>query len=127
MDTNSIYELINKEKDICEKDIFSLINKAKTYHVNNVDISKFYDLENDYNRFKLDDSTQRYNLNKEIIDYKLSLLHQFINDLEEEKKFLDYKVEKEHALNEREYNEYLTNVVARTDYINKWYNEYINK
>lgn len=127
MDSNSIYELINKEKDICEKDIFSLINKAKTYHVNNVDISKFYDLENDYNRFKLDDSTQRYNLNKEIIDYKLSLLHQFINDLEEEKRFLDFKVEKEHELSDREYNEYLANVVARTDYVNKWYSEFINK
>jgi hypothetical protein len=124
MNGDNVFDEINKEKTICEKDILTLIERAKTYHVNNIDISKYYDLNNDYDKYKIDDSVQRYNLNKDIIDYKLHLLETSIHDLEEEKKFLDYKLKKEQELNNKEYNEYLTNVVARTEYVDRWYNEY---
>ena len=121
---NNVFAEIDKEKSICEKDILTLIERARSYHVNNVDISKYYDLVNDYDRYKIDDSLQRYNLNNEILDYKLNLLKSFINDLEEEKDFIKYKLKKEQELSNKEYNEYLTNVVARTEYIDRWYNEY---
>ena len=127
MNGDNVFDEINKEKTICEKDILTLIERAKTYHVNNIDISKYYDLTNDYDKYKIDDSVQRYNLNKDIIDYKLHILETSIHDLEEEKKFLDYKLKKEQELNNKEYNEYLTNVVARTEYVDRWYNEYNNQ
>lgn len=121
---NNVFAEIDKEKSICEKDILTLIERARSYHVNNVDISKYYDLNNDYDRYKIDDSLQRYNLNNEILDYKLNLLKTFINDLEEEKEFIKYKLKKEQELSNKDYNEYLTNVVARTEYIDRWYNEF---
>lgn len=127
MNGDNVFDEINKEKTICEKDILTLIERAKTYHVNNIDISKYYDLTNDYDKYKIDDSVQRYNLNKDIIDYKLHILETSIHDLEEEKKFLDYKLKKEQELNNKDYNEYLTNVVARTEYVDRWYNEYNNQ
>ena len=121
---NNVFAEIDKEKSICEKDILTLIERARSYHVNNVDISKYYDLNNDYDRYKIDDSLQRYSLNNEILDYKLNLLKTFINDLEEEKEFIKYKLKKEQELSNKDYNEYLTNVVARTEYIDRWYNEF---
>ena len=123
----NVYEEIDKEKTICERDILSLIDKAKSYHVNNIDISKYYDLTTDFDKYKIDDTLQRYKLNCEITDYKVDLLQAFIKELCEEKRFLDFKLEKEQSLNEKEYKEYLTNIVARTDYINRWYSEFINQ
>lgn len=123
----AVYEEVNQEKDICEKDILNLIDKAKSYHVNNIDISKYYDLSNEFDRYKIDDSLQRYKLNREITDYKIDLLQSFLRELFEEKKFVEFKLEKEQNLNEQEYKEYLNNVVARTEYINRWYSEFINQ
>lgn len=123
----NVYEEIDKEKTICERDILTLIDKAKSYHVNNIDISKYYDLSTDFDKYKIDDTLQRYKLNCEITDYKVDLLQAFIKELCEEKRFLDFKLEKEQSLNEKEYKEYLTNIVARTDYINRWYSEFMNQ
>ena len=123
----NVYEEINKEKDICERDILGLIDRAKSYHVNNIDISKYYDLSTDYEKYKVDDTLQRYRLNKEITDYKIDVLQTFLNELFEEKKFVEFKLGKEQALSDQEYKEYLSNVVARTEYVNRWYNEFINQ
>ena len=124
---NQVYEEVNQEKDICEKDILSLIDKAKSYHVNNIDISKYYDLTTEFDKYKIDDSLQRYKLNNEITDYKIDVLQTFLRELFEEKKFVQFKLEKEQNLNEQEYKEYLNNVVARTEYINRWYSEFLNQ
>ena len=126
MDQN-IYEEIAQEKDICEKDILNLLDKVKSYHVNNIDISKHYDLNTEFEKFKVDDSLQRYKLNTEITDYKIDLLQSFLNELYEEKSFLDFKLTKEQNLTDQEYKEYITNVVARTDFISRWYSEFMNK
>lgn len=123
----NVYEEINKEKNICERDILGLIDRAKSYHVNNIDISKYYDLSTDYEKYKVDDTLQRYRLNKEITDYKIDVLQTFLNELFEEKKFVEFKLGKEQALSDQEYKEYLSNVVARTEYVNRWYNEFINQ
>lgn len=123
----NVYAEINKEKDICERDILGLIDRAKSYHVNNIDISKYYDLSTDYEKYKVDDTLQRYRLNKEITDYKIDLLQTFLNELFEEKRFVEFKLEKEQALSDQEYKEYLSNVVARSEYINRWYSEFINQ
>ena len=95
--------------------------------MNNIDISKYYDLNTDFDKYKIDDTLQRYKLNTEITDYKIDLLQAFLKELFEEKKFVEFKLEKEQNLNEKEYKEYLTNIVARTEYINRWYNEFINQ
>jgi lysine/ornithine N-monooxygenase len=123
----NVYEEVNKEKDICERDILGLIDRAKSYHVNNIDISKYYDLSTDYEKYKVDDTLQRYRLNKEITDYKIDVLQTFLNELFEEKKFVEFKLGKEQALSDQEYKEYLSNVVARTEYVNRWYSEFINQ
>ena len=123
----NVYAEINKEKDICERDILGLIDRAKSYHVNNIDISKYYDLSTDYEKYKVDDTLQRYRLNKEITDYKIDVLQTFLNELFEEKKFVEFKLGKEQALSDQEYKEYLSNVVARTEYVNRWYSEFINQ
>ena len=123
----NVYEEVNKEKDICERDILGLIDKAKSYHVNNIDISKYYDLSTDYDKYKVDDTLQRYKLNKEITDYKIDVLQTFLQELFEEKKFVEFKLGKEQALSDQEYKEYSSNVVARTEYVNRWYNEFINQ
>lgn len=123
----NVYEEVNKEKNICERDILGLIDRAKSYHVNNIDISKYYDLNTDYEKYKVDDTLQRYRLNKEITDYKIDVLQTFLKELFEEKRFVEFKLGKEQALSDQEYKEYLSNVVARTEYVNRWYNEFINQ
>lgn len=123
----NVYEEVDREKSICQRDILSLIDKAKSYHVNNIDISKYYDLTTDFDKYKIDDTLQRYKLNTEITDYKIDLLQAFLKELLEEKKFVEFKLEKEQSLNEKEYREYLTNIVARTEYINRWYSEFMNQ
>ena len=127
MEEDKTYLEIEKEKDICERDILSLIDRAKSYHVNNIDISKYYNLETDFDKYKIDDSIQRYKLVKEINNYKIDVLQSFLKELFEEQEFVEFKLSKEQKLNESEYKEYLSNVVARTEYITRWYNEFINQ
>jgi hypothetical protein len=124
---DTAYEEINNEKNICERDILGLIDKAKSYHVNNIDISKYYDLTTDFDKYKIDDTMQRHRLNKDITKYKIDILQSFLKELYEEQKFVDFKLIKEQNLSEQEYKEYLNNVVARTEYVNRWYNEFINQ
>lgn len=119
-----INELINNEKDICEKEIFKIIEKARSYHVNNIDISKYYDLPDEFDKYKIDDITNRYKLSDEIISFKIDLLNTLIKDLYNDKSFLEYKFKKEQELSQQEYIEYSTNIVSRNDYVSKWLNEF---
>jgi hypothetical protein len=123
----NVYEEIDREKSECQRDILYLIDKAKSYHVNNIDISKYYDLSTEFDKYKVDDTLQRYKLNTEIIGYKIDLLQTFLQELFEEKKFVEFKLEKEQNLSEKEYKEYLSNIVARSELISRWYNEFINQ
>ena len=114
----------NKEKEICEKELINISERIRSFHVNNIDISKYYNLPMEYEKYQVDDTSLRYKLNYEIVSYKIDILKKMINDLNVEKEFIKFKLEKEQSLNQNEYQDYVTNIVARNDYINRWWNEF---
>ena len=67
---------------------------------------------------------EKYDLNKECIDYKIAMLLKYIDDLKIERRFLEFKRSKEDMLNKNEYQEYLRNDIFRNDLITKWYKEF---
>lgn len=117
-------EEINKIKDTFKEDITYYLSKIKNYQVNTIDITSEYDLENNYDQFKNSDIQIKYDLNKECIDYKISMLLKYIDDLKIERRFLEFKRSKEDMLNKNEYQEYLRNDIFRNDLITKWYKEF---
>lgn len=122
-----INDMINNEKDICKKNIFKMIDQARNYHVNNIDISKYYNLPEEFDKYKIDDITNRFKLNDEVNTYKIDILNSLLKDLYNEKKFLEYRFKKEQELSQQEYIDYSTNIVTRNDYVSKWLNEFNNK
>jgi len=117
-------EEINKIKDTFKEDITYYLSKIKNYQVNTIDITSEYDLENNYDQFKNNDTQIKYDLNKECIDYKIAMLLKYIDDLKIERRFLEFKRSKEDMLNKNEYQEYLRNDIFRNDLITKWYKEF---
>lgn len=117
-------EEINKIKDTFKEDITYYLSKIKNYQVNTIDITSEYDLENNYDQFKNSDIQIKYDLNKECIDYKITMLLKYIDDLKIERRFLEFKRSKEDMLNKNEYQEYLRNDIFRNDLITKWYKEF---
>ena len=121
------YDEINKEKEICQKEIFKIIDHARSYHVNNVDISKYFDLPAEFDKYQIEDTSQRFKLNDDITQYKIDILKTLLTDLYNEKEFIKFKFKKEQELNQQEYIDYTTNIVVRNDYISKWLSEFNNK
>lgn len=117
-------EEINKIKDTFKEDITYYLSKIKNYQVNSIDVSSEYNLENDYDQFKNNDIQIKYDLNKDCIDYKITMLLKYLDDLKIERRFLEFKRSKEDMLNKNEYQEYLRNGIFRNDLISKWYKEF---
>lgn len=117
-------EEINKIKDTFKEDITYYLSKIKNYQVSTIDITSEYDLENNYDQFKNSDIQMKYDLNKECIDYKITMLLKYMDDLKIERRFLEFKRSKEDMLNKTEYQEYLRNDIFRNDLITKWYKEF---
>ena len=86
---------VRKIKEAYQQDISLLLGKIRSYHINNVDISNDYDLEDDFEKFKVDDTYLRYKINNDSIEYKISILQGYLSDLFVEKKFNNYRREKE--------------------------------
>ena len=107
-----------------DKIINDMINNEK---VNNIDISKYYNLPEEFDKYKIDDITNRFKLNDEVNTYKIDILNSLLKDLYNEKKFLEYRFKKEQELSQQEYIDYSTNIVTRNDYVSKWLNEFNNK
>lgn len=120
-------EDVRKIKETFKSDISILMGKIRTYHVNNVDISDGYDLENNFDRFKIDDSYLRYSINNDAIDYKIALLQGYLEDLFLEKKFNDFRREKEEKMTKNEYLEYTHNPTVKSDKLSAWYQEFSQK
>ncbi len=118
-------EEVRKIKDAYHQDISLLIGKIRSYHINNVDISADYDLENNFDKFKVDDSYLRYKLNNDAIEYKITILQGYLQDLFIEKKFNNFRREKEEKLTKNEYLEYTHNPSVKSDKISQWYQEFI--
>lgn len=120
-------EDIRKVKEEYEKDMAILLGRIRSYHVNNIDISSEYDLENDFEKFKVDDTYIKYSLNNDTIEYKINLLQGYLQDLFIEKKFNAYRREQEEKLTKREYLEYIHNPSVRGDRISAWYHDFMEK
>ena len=58
-------EDVRKIKDNFKDDISYYLTKIKNYQANTIDISGNYDLEKEYDKFKMDDIALRFNLNDE--------------------------------------------------------------
>ena len=120
-------EEIKTIKDEAKRDLSVLMGRVKSYKPINFDVSNEYDLDNNFDRFKIDDSFIRYNLRNDITEYKINLMQDYLNDLFQEKKFNEYVKEKEEALTKPEYMEYIKNPVSREDRLNGWYQEFMQK
>lgn len=116
-----------KIKEAYQQDISVLMGKIRSYHINNVDISADYDLENNFDKFKVDDSYLRYKINNDSIEYKIALLQGYLQDLFAEKKFNNFRREKEEKLTKNEYLEYTHNPSVKSDKIALWYQEFMQK
>lgn len=116
-----------KIKEAYQQDISVLMGKIRSYHINNVDISADYDLEKNFDKFKVDDSYLRYKLNNDSIEYKIALLQGYLQDLFVEKKFNNFRREKEEKLTKNEYLEYTHNPSVKSDKISLWYQEFVQK
>ena len=84
-------EDVRKLKDDYEKDISILINRVRNYHTNNFDLSKEYDIENNFDKYRLDETFLNYNIANDVLEFKINLLQGMLQDLFVEKKFNEFK------------------------------------
>lgn len=120
-------EDVRKLKDDYEKDISILINRVRNYHTNNFDLSKEYDIENNFDKYRLDETFLNYNIANDVLEFKINLLQGMLQDLFIEKKFNEFKRLQEEKLPKNEYLEYTHNPTVRSDKISYWYSEFMNK
>ena len=133
-DYNEIYGMLSMDREDArklkqdyEKDMSILIGRVRSYHINQLDISNEYDLDNDFEKFKVDDIFLKYTTNNDAISFKINLLQGYLQDLFIEKKFNEYRREQEEKLSKREYLEYIHNPMVRQDRISAWYQEFMKK
>jgi hypothetical protein len=84
-------EDVRKLKQDYEKDMSILIGRVRSYHINQLDISNEYDLDNDFEKFKVDDIFLKYTTNNDAISFKINLLQGYLQDLFIENKFNEYR------------------------------------
>ena len=131
---NELYNMLSTDredvrriKDEYEKDMSVLLGRIRSYHINQIDITDEYDLENNFDKFKVDDTYLKYSINNDALDFKISLLQGYLQELFIEKKFNIYKREQEEKLSKREYLEYINNPNVKSDRISAWYQEFMQK
>ena len=61
------------------------------------------------------------------IDYKLKLMQDYVKELFAEKKFLDFRREKEKELDKETYLNYISDESVRAQLIGTWYKEFVEK
>jgi hypothetical protein len=120
-------EDVRRIKQEYEKDMSVYLGRIRSYHINQIDITDEYDLENDFDKFKINDTFLKYTMNTDALDYKISLLQGYLQELFIEKKFNLYKREQEEKLSKREYMEYINNPNVKGDRISAWYHDFMQK
>lgn len=118
---------VKRIKDEYEQDMVVLLGRIRSYHIGDVDIRREYDLENDFEKFKVDNIFLNYTLNNDAIDYKITLLQGYLQDLFVEKKFNEFRKEQEEKLTKNEYLEYVHNLTVKGDKVSSWYQEFMQK
>ena len=86
-----------------------------------------YDLANDFIKYQSDNISKRYELNSYAIDYKLKLMQDYVKELFAEKKFLDFRRDKEKELDRDTYLNYIRDENVRSELIGSWYKEFVEK
>lgn len=118
---------VRKIKDEYEHDINMLLNRVRQYHINEMDLSNEYDIETNFDQYKMDETAINYNVNNDTLEYKIALLQGYLQELFVEKKFNKYKREQEEKMSKNEYLEYTHNPSVKSDKISFWYSEFMNK
>ncbi len=121
---NTSSEVIN-EKENNHKDIDHILTMLKTYQPINIDISNNYNIDNSLAKFKINDIDIRYDINLDLINYKILVIQNYLQELFVERKFLDFTQSKENELSQDEYLEYVKNPIIKNKYIDKWYDEFM--
>lgn len=118
---------VRELKEKYEKEISMLLNKVRSYTVDNIDIQSEYDITEDFTKFQLDDINLRHSIEQDLIQYKISILQGYLQDLFSEKKFADFKRTQEQQLSKDEYLVYTNNPEYQAHFINAWYQDFMEK
>lgn len=131
---NELYNMLSTDREDVknikansEKDISMLLGRVRSYTVDDVNIESDYNLDTDYERYKIDNIFLNYNVRKDLMEYRITLLQSYLQDLFVEKKFNDYRKEKEEKLSKTEYLEYMHNPTVKSDRIAAWYQEFMQR
>lgn len=131
---NELYNMLSTDREDVknikansEKDISMLLGRVRSYTVDDVNIESDYNLDTDYERYKIDNIFLNYNVRKDLMEYRITLLQSYLQDLFVEKKFNDYRKEKEEKLSKTEYLEYMHNPTVKSDRIAVWYQEFMQR
>ena len=133
-DFNEFYNVLNPSyidnKDLRDEFVQNVTKMFETIKMSDINIeddSYNYDLENDFIKYQSDNISKRYELNSYAIDYKLKLMQDYVKELFAEKKFLDFRREKEKELDKETYLNYINDESVRSQLIGSWYKEFVEK
>ena len=133
-DFNEFYNVLNPSsidnKDLRDEFVQNVTKMFETIKMSDINIeddSYNYDLENDFIKYQSDNISKRYELNSYAIDYKLKLMQDYVKELFAEKKFLDFRREKEKELDKGTYLNYINDESVRSQLIGSWYKEFVEK
>ena len=133
-DFNEFYNVLNPSsidnKDLRDEFVQNITKMFETIKIADItveDDSSNYDLVNDFIKYQSDNISKRYELNSYAIDYKLKLMQDYVKELFAEKKFLDFRREKEKELDKETYLNYINDESVRSQLIGSWYKEFVEK
>ena len=133
-DFNEFYNVLNPSsidnKDLRDEFVQNVTKMFETIKMSDINIeddSYNYDLENDFIKYQSDNISKRYELNSYAIDYKLKLMQDYVKELFAEKKFLDFRRDKEKELDKDSYLKYIQDDNYRSELIGSWYKEFVEK
>lgn len=120
-------EDVKQIKSNYEKDLSMLLGRIHSYHIDSVNTQDEYNIDEEFDKYKLNNIFINYTLHNDAVDYKISLLQNYLQDLFIEKKFNQYIKEKEEGLSKVEYLEYTHNSTVRSERIAAWYQDFMQK
>lgn len=120
-------EDVKQIKSNYEKDLSLLIGRINSYHIDSINTQDEYNIDDEFDKYKLNNIFLNYTLHNDAVDFKISLLQNYLQDLFIEKKFNQYIKEKEEGLSKVEYLEYVHNGTVRSERIAAWYQDFMQK
>lgn len=131
-DFNELYDMLRTErKDVLSslnigyEEINNLLSKIRNYKLNEIQIEDEFNMNTEKEKFMIEDIQIKSKMENDFINYKISLLQHYLQDLFAEKKFNDYKRDKERTLSTEEYLEYTKNPSNKTTKRDEWYKEFM--